>query len=159
MRSLALLVLLTLAPLPAHAWKRRIKKNPPDIVVSLERGSCPAGCPVYRVYVFADNTARFEGDEHVAVKGQQDYKLEDENALMKLRSAFAKANFDALSSDFIEHDQPGQPTVTLTYKRPGRGKRVAHNLGDAHAPPELAKLEALVDEVAGTARYVQGAAR
>jgi hypothetical protein len=45
------------------------------------------------------------------------------------------------------------PTVITSASTGGRAKTIRHDYGCSAAPPELARLERLIDEVAGTARW------
>ena len=46
------------------------------------------------------------------------------------------------------------PTVITSVTAGGRSKTIRHDYGCFDAPRELARLERLIDEVAGTARWV-----
>ena len=65
-RRIVFLVFILLAlTVPAGAY------DPRSVVIGLERGPCYGTCPVYGVTIYGDGTVRYNGTNHVRVKGSQ----------------------------------------------------------------------------------------
>ncbi len=74
LRRIALFVfLLCVVPLPSTAY------DPQSVVISLERGPCFGSCPVYRVVMYGDGTVRYDGKDHVRLRGSQTAVIASEN--------------------------------------------------------------------------------
>ncbi len=120
--------------------------------VSLYRQGCFGPCPIYTVSVFASGRIEFEGSAFVCAKGLQSAQIERDVA-NKLLGDLESAGFFALTWT------PGAliadaPSATTTLVRQGRTHRTERNHGDPHAPRILRRMEKVIDEIAGTARWL-----
>jgi hypothetical protein len=131
--------------------------DPQSVVIGLERGPCFGTCPVYRVTLYGDGTVRYDGKDHVRVKGSQAAVIAEEK-VKELVGQLEKSGFFSLQDAYIEVSVTDAPTVVLSAAVDGKKKRVRHYLGDFKAPKALEALESKVDEVAGTGRWTQAAA-
>jgi hypothetical protein len=110
----------------------------PDLVASLQRSPCFGYCPTFKIELFADGKARYNGTGHVARMG---------NYTAKVDAAFMKRIEDkALSINYLsllDHYPTGDvavsdvPTVT-SYIRIGKdGKRITNNYDPPKALTEF----------------------
>jgi hypothetical protein len=130
----------------------------PSPVVTLERFPCFGSCPVYRLSIWRDGTVRFFGRENVAQAGSATASIPAAkvDSLLAELEAGGYLNFE----ERYLRDEPAcglyatdSPTVVTSLNRDGRTKSVRHDYGCSGAPPDLARLERRIDEVAGTARW------
>jgi hypothetical protein len=130
------------APVPTYSSTTYGKGVPddvnPNLVASLQRSPCFGYCPTFKMEVFADGTARYQGSAHVARLG---------NYTAKVDAAFIKRIEDkALSIKYLsllDHYPTGDmavsdvPTVT-SYVRIGKdGKRITNNYDPPKALTEF----------------------
>jgi hypothetical protein len=120
--------------------------------VSLDRRGCFGPCPTYSVSVFASGRIEFHGLSFVCAKGIQSAQIGGDVA-NELLGDLESAGFFALTWT------PGAliadaPSATTTLVRDGRTHRTERNHGDPHAPRILRRMEQVIDEVAGTARWL-----
>lgn len=131
-------------------------------VISLSRGPCRGTCPVYRVDLYENGAVRFDGAQHVARLGVQSGSVRSAE-VRALLDAFAASTFGAADSAYVYGSAScGQyatdlPVMTLTARVQGRLKTVQRDPGCRGAPDFLRTLEARVDSVAGSARWIAGA--
>lgn len=128
-------------------------------VVTLERSPCFGTCPVYRLSIWKDGTVRFLGKANVAHSGSATASIPAAKveSLVAELEAGGYLNFE----ERYLRDEPAcglyatdSPTVVTSLNLDGRAKSVRHDYGCSGAPPELARLEKRIDEVAGTARWI-----
>lgn len=131
------------------------------LVAALERGACRGTCPVYRVEVYGDGRVRFEGRDHVAHLGLQTSNVPTV-AVRELVEAIQASQFAVADTAYVMNSAScGQyatdlPVSTLSARVGSRVKRVERDPGCRNAPTFLRALEAKVDSVAGSARWVSG---
>jgi hypothetical protein len=131
-----------------------------DSRVSLERTPCYGTCPVYRVAITADGTVSFNGERHTMTTGTATAQIEPQRVAALLRQIEA-AGFFGMSPKYTMNDKAcglyhtDAPTVILDVTLNGRTHRVEHDLGCGGAPEQLRGLQAKVDSVAGTARWIE----
>jgi len=128
------------------------KKAP--ILASLQRTACYGTCPIYKVTVRSDGTVEYDGERFVKVTGHQVAKL-DPSHVEALRKAFADAKFFKLKGSFDCHDETDNPSVILTYRHGKQSRTIRHYHGCRRAPESLGTLEKRMDEIIGTARWVE----
>jgi hypothetical protein len=124
---------------------------PRRLVASIERGPCYGRCPVYTVRVFADGAVEFEGRQHVGTVGVATGKLSAAE-LVQLAAAFESRRFESLKAEYADPRTTDLPWVTVSNGR----KTVRHYTGDESAPKALTELEAAIDRLVGTARWLAG---
>jgi hypothetical protein len=123
--------------------------------VQLRRTGCYGTCPDYQVTVSGDGAVRFSGHNFVLIPGDHVAPISSD-AVRELIRAFEKADFFS-AKDAYTASVTDNPTQTLTLNVGVRTKTVTDYAGtEAGLPLAIRNLEAEVDEVAGTARWVKG---
>ena len=146
--------------LPPERWAdvRISFPEPWDLLgasVQLRRTGCFGTCPDYQVTIAGDGTVRFSGHSHVLIPGDHVAHI-NSDAVRELIRAFAKADF-FYARDSYAASVSDNPSQTLALTVAGRTKTVTDYVGtEAGLPLAIRNLEAEVDEVAGTARWVKG---
>jgi hypothetical protein len=135
----------TPAPTPENA-------GPVEIV--LERTPCFGFCPDYTVTISGDGGVLYEGRRFVNVRGEQHAQIPAAD-VQALLARFDAIGFDNLRNEYRAH-VTDLPTTTVTLTRNGRTKSVLDYGGTGAGMPESVRaLQAEIDRVAGTARWVQ----
>lgn len=127
--------------------------SPSPTMISLERTLCYGRCPVYSITIYGDGTVRYEGKEHVNVKGSQARVINQER-VRQLVAEFERVGYFSMNDAYTAYMITDAPSVITSITIDGRTKRVRHYLGDRTAPKELMFLENRVDEVAGSREWV-----
>jgi len=128
-------------------------------VVTLERTPCFGTCPVYQVAISRSGTVRFDGQYHVTQPGEATTEIPAARVDSLLRELEAGGYFGFADAYVMDSPACGQyatdsPTVITSASAGGRTKTIRHDYGCQAAPRELGRLEQLIDEVAGTSRWV-----
>jgi hypothetical protein len=142
--------------------ERKLKKTVPfpatdlaSLQIRLSRGPCFGTCPAYDVVIDGFGNVVWNGRLNMASKGEQRATISSE-AVQRLVRAFAAANFFSLD-DVYKHNVTDHPTHVLTFTMGGRTKTVTDYVGLAVGMPKAVDdLENLIDDVAGTERWVRG---
>lgn len=145
------------APLSTGTPQPTSAPNYSDLVITLERTACFGTCPVYKLTVYGDGRAEYEGEMFVAVEGRQTATISAEQ-VRELAAAIEKANYFSLKGDYsaLATDLPSAiTTVTLD----GQTKTINHygmcGYPDIDtAPEELCDLENKIDKIANSAQWV-----
>ncbi|MBA2458172.1 MAG: hypothetical protein H0V43_04345 [Gemmatimonadales bacterium] len=126
--------------------------------VTLERTPCYGTCPVYQLSISRDGTVRFVGKQHVARQGAATASIPPA-VVDSLVSELEAGGYFGFDERYLR-GAPGcgryatdSPTVITSLTADGRSREIRHDHGCHAAPPELARLERRIDEVAGTARW------
>jgi Domain of unknown function (DUF6438) len=129
-----------------------------DAAITLERTPCFGTCPVYRLSISAAGVVRFEGKAHVQHVGVAEDTI-PAGRVDSLMNELEQRGYFGFAEDYIP-DSPacGQystdsPSVISSVSAGGRHRRIQHYHGCNDAPPELARIEARIDEVAGVSRW------
>jgi Domain of unknown function (DUF6438) len=127
-------------------------------VVTLERTSCFGTCPVYQVTITPAGAVRFVGKKHVVKQGEATAEIPTGRVDTLLRELEAGGYFGFEDKYVMDSPACGQyatdsPTVITSATIGDRTKKIRHDHGCAGAPPELARLERLIDEVAGADQW------
>ena len=121
------------------------------ITITLQRTPCFGFCPSYKVSLREDGTVTYEGEQHVKVAGTQTWKI-DPAAVRALAKEMIDAGYFELQDEYramvTDH-----PTVYTSLAAGGRTKKVMNYVA---GPQKLKDLEARIDQVAGTQKYVKG---
>jgi len=150
-RRIALLSFIMLAlSVPSGAY------DPRSVVIGLERGPCYGTCPVYGVTIYGDGTVRYNGANHVRVKGSQTAVIAPER-VKALIDEIERSGFFNLRDDYIEVSVTDAPSAVLYAAVNGKKKQVRHYLGDFKAPAVLEAIESRIDETAGVQRWTADA--
>ncbi len=153
-----LLLWLVFASLPNRAHAQRPLEHADSVV--LERTHCYGTCPAYRLRVSRLGTVLFESRN----RGEEGRRETDSIAPIKFQWILNEALLidflalpDRIASD--SHFCPAQvtdlPTATITIYLPDKPKRVEDYYGCFWAPAGLRDLEAAIDSLAGSSRWVR----
>ena len=123
---------------------------PEPIEITLERTVCFGTCPAYTVTLRDDGTVTYEGRQHVKVSGKQTWKI-DPAAVRALAQEMQDAGFFELQDEYTSHDDRPPDHLHVADDR-RRSKKVKDYVA---GPPKLKDIEAKIDEVAGTKKYVE----
>lgn len=145
---------------------------PDETVIALDRGACFGSCPDYHVSVRDDGLVDFSTREdhfkgqaaevhlqfnghNVLLPGHHTARI-DPAAVAALLEKFRKAQFFGLKSEYF-YGATDNSTQVLSLKLGKSRKVVTDYIGTmAGMPQEVRDLEAAVDDVAGTERWVSG---
>lgn len=136
-----------------------------EVEISLRRTGCFGTCPVYEVTIHGDGRVVYKGERFVAVEGEQEGNVEQEQVVALLQELYRNYFFDLRDS---YRSQPvlvvkdGEvivdgagitdlPSRILRVRIGDYEKTVTNYFG---GPPGLDALFRRVDEVAGTGRWV-----
>ena len=127
-------------------------------MITLERTPCFGTCPVYQVSLARSGAVRFVGRQHVTTPGTAAAEIPAAR-VDSLLGALDRAGYFDFADAYVR-DAPAcgryatdSPTVITSVIAGGRSKTIRHDYGCHGAPRELAKLERMIDDVAGTDRW------
>jgi hypothetical protein len=144
---LGTLVMVACAPVDAS-----VPSSDP-VEIALTRTVCFGFCPAYTVSITGDGHVTYTGRSFVNVVGDQHATIAPQ-AVQALLSRFDAAHFEALN-DAYRANVSDLPTMTLSLMRNGRRKVVVDYGGlSAGMPQAVRDLQAEIDRVAGTSRWV-----
>ena len=128
-------------------------------VVTLERTPCFGTCPVYQVSISRSGAVRFVGKQHVIRQGEARAEIPAarvDSLLHELEAGgyFGFADAYVMSSPACGQYATDSPTVITSASAGGRTKTIRHDFGCSAVPRELGRLERLIDDVAGTSRWI-----
>ena len=129
-----------------------------DAVITLERTSCYGACPVYKITISGDGRVEYEGRSFVRVVGKREAKI-DPAAVKKLIQQFEAIHYFELQDKYETIKNPDgtetmisdMPTTLTSLSLNGKSKKIEAYYG---VPDELEELERMIDEVAGSKRWV-----
>jgi uncharacterized protein DUF6438 len=127
-------------------------------VITLERTPCFGTCPVYQVSISRSGSVRFVGKHHVTLQGAASAEIAPARVDSLLRELEVGGYFDFADAYVMGSPACGayatdSPTVITSVTSGGRTRAIRHDYGCQGAPRELARLERLIDDVAGTDRW------
>ncbi|HLG37531.1 MAG TPA: DUF6438 domain-containing protein [Nitrososphaera sp.] len=126
---------------------------PPESIenaeITLDRTACFGSCPDYSLTIYGNGTVIYEGRNFVAVTGKQSATIPEQD-VRNLVGYFYDINYFSLRDEYTAQ-VTDLPTTTTSIRIDGRFKQVINYYG---APEELALLEARIDEVAKSERWV-----
>jgi ankyrin repeat protein len=146
-------------PMP-HPPRPRHVPFPPikdwaSLRIALSRSECYGSCPVYDVEIASDGTVTYDGRNFVLVGGKHVSHITPER-VRALFAAFRKAEFFTLYDDY-RAGITDSATYVVSIGYDGRKKSVADYVGRMIGmPPDVTALEIMIDDTAGTARWVDG---
>jgi len=151
-RRIALIALILVSlTVPCGAY------DPQSVVIRLERGPCYGSCPVYGVTLYGDGTVRYDGKDHVRVRGSHTAVI-DPDAVRSLVEEIERSGFFSLNDAYAQVGITDAPSALVYVAAVGRKKQVSHYPGDFKAPKALETLENRIDEVSGASRWTAAAA-
>jgi hypothetical protein len=104
------------------------------------------------VTLYGDGTVRYDGKDHVRIRGSQTAVIASEN-VKQLAGEIERIGFFNLRDFYTDVSVTDAPSVVLYAAVDGKKKQVKHYLGDFKAPKTLETIEARIDETAGTGRW------
>ena len=131
----------------------------PDARVTLRSGPCFGACPIYAVSLDASDVAVFEGERFVAQRGRHEQQL-PAGTLAKLLSELDQLGAFELSPSYTPASKncglhaTDHPSKRFELYDGKRRVSVQHDLGCRGAPPELGKIEALIEERSGAREWI-----
>lgn len=149
----------TLGPLP-------IDPIPDDAYIHMRRTGCFGECPQYEVRIRADGSMQWSGDMYVAAEGGRTSTFE-RAAFVELWRSLAvvpwhelPATEPSFGSDMCHRRATDMPTVHVRVGAGGFAYRVHDYQGcDGNdALKDFRTIEDRIDALAGTARWIHGAA-
>ena len=128
------------------------------ISISLERTACFGSCPSYVLTILADGSVTFEGRQYVKKKGLFKKSIKP-SKLAPIFKKIEEIHFWELEDSYrIKKNPDGSfsmitdmPTQYVTVKTSTKSKRVEDYFG---TPAGLGELEQLIDEIAGTSKWI-----
>lgn len=124
-----------------------------DTMAFMQKTACLARCPVYRLTLYNNGNAKYEGVENVELTGIYQSKLEPEQTI-KLKELLAKVKFLSLPKTFpraIKIDADSQVTKMVlsdgTFKFP-----FTINYGE---PQEITNIQLYLDQLISEIAWVQ----
>ena len=117
--------------------------------ITLDRTVCFGSCPDYSLVIYGNGTVIYEGRNFVVVTGKLSTTI-PERDVRNLVLYFYDIDYFSLRDEYTAQVMD-LPTTTTSIKIDGRFKQVIDYYG---APEELVLLEAKIDEVAKSDRWV-----
>lgn len=105
-------------------------------MVTLEKTACYGMCPVYKLMIYEDGKALYEGVSHVDKIGQYEQLLPADTIASLIR-AFEETNFWSLADEYVA-DVTDLPVTYLSFQYQGKYKKVKNLI---QAPEGLTALE------------------
>lgn len=120
-----------------------------NVVITLERTVCFGSCPDYTLTIYGNGTLIYEGRNFVAVTGRQTSNISQEH-IQELARAFYAIGYFSLKNEYSA-PVTDLPTTTTSIAIDGRYKKIVNYYG---APEQLIELENMIDDIAGSERWV-----
>jgi hypothetical protein len=125
--------------------------------VTLERTTCFGLCPAYTVTIAPNGAVTYIGGRYTRISGERHARA-DHAAVVDLHHRILAADFFNLQDEY-RTTVSDLPDYIVTVERGGITKRVLDYGGLAAAmPPAVRAIEEEIDGIAGTERWVGGAA-
>jgi len=135
---------------------------PDDTAITMQRGNCEGGCPVYRVLIFANGDVIWQGRGRVLKLGVVLSRVEWEQVRV-LIDAFQSIDYFHLENIYgfrgkgCQSSKPDMPMVMTSLVMGGISKAIAHHDGCVgEISDKLTAIENNIDKAVGTARWISG---
>jgi hypothetical protein len=159
-KILRLIPLTTLLCWPAIAAPPR--PIPDDLVMSMQRGNCEGGCPVYRILIFANGDVIWQGRARVARLGVVLSTIERDQ-IRTLLEGFDSVDYFKLENIYgfrgsgCTSQKPDTPMVITSLSMGGLAKTLSHHDGCVGEVSEkLTALEDSIDKAVNAERWITG---
>jgi len=153
----------SVAILPPERWRTPHEPFPANIdlttlSITLQRTACYGSCPIYTVTLFGDGRVQYEGETFVQAKGKRSSHITPAQ-VQALLEDFRRADFFSALPQYVAGvtDMPSE-NITFHYNGKTRGVDL-YAPGMAGAPDSIANLPTLIDETAGTAKWIGNGSR
>jgi hypothetical protein len=125
-------------------------------VIQFERTVCYGNCPAYKLTIYGDGRAEYEGKKNVKETGRKEGRI-DAADIRRIVSEFAKAGFFGIDQ-FTEKNCSctlctDMPTAITEIQVKGASHRVEHYYGCRCAPRALWELERTIDKLVRTDQW------
>jgi hypothetical protein len=126
------------------------------VVIQFERTGCYGNCPAYKLTIYGDGRAEYEGKKNVKQTGRKEERIEAAD-VKRVVSEFDKAGFFTIDQ-FTEKNCScsfctDMPTAITEIQVKGTSHRVEHYYGCRCAPKALWELEQAIDKMAHTEQW------
>ena len=108
------------------------------LIISLDKTACFGTCPVYKIKIYNDQSAIFEGLKFVEKEGLYNLKISKKEINTILKKA-KKINFEKMKDEYTE-PITDLPTTYIMINE----KKIKDYYG---APKDLKKLEKIIEEI------------
>jgi len=119
--------------------------NPADKVIEMTKGPCYGRCPVFKLTIYKNGIASYEGERYTDRLGTYVKKL-DKGELESIIGEFKRANMWQFR-DTYRGRIPDMQSVSIMYKEGGKSKTVT---GKEIRPNAVKWLEAQLDRIANS---------
>lgn len=134
----------------------------PDTLITLQRGACEKRCAVYRVVIFADGTAIYEGRHFVRRTGLIKSGVSQET-LARLIDDLESGGFFQLDVDYgysqtahCDRIDSDGPAAILSVSSRGHSKTVLHSHRCVGAfSDRVTMFEDMIDRAVGTVKWIK----
>ena len=123
-----------------------------DVVITMRRGACFGRCPIYTVSIYGSGRVEFRGDKFVAQEGIYTDSIPPEQ-VNRLVHALHTMGFFTMQDRYDNRYITDLPATTTSFESGATTKSVYNYYG---APAELRAIERLIDQTAGTERWIRG---
>lgn len=117
-----------------------------DPLIIMEKTACMGECPVYKIQIFEDGTAKLHAEQNLQLKGDYVAQL-NESKLDSLVTDFKEKDFFGFEDKYTAN-VTDLPTTYIEFHYEGQSKKITDYY---NAPEELKTLEkkvaSLVDEL------------
>lgn len=141
---------ITASDCPSKPMTPKLPMDWSSVVIHLKRGPCEGSCPAYKLTLYGDGRAEYEGEWHVAVKEHHSYRV-DPSAVRNLIMRFRDIGFFGFCGKY-EDSATDQATVETSLQIDEITKTVS--VYGKSAPENLQDLDAQIDAIAGVSRFV-----
>jgi hypothetical protein len=135
---------------------------PDDLVISMQRGNCEGGCPVYRILIFANGDVIWQGRARVAKLGAALGTIERDQ-IRTLIERFESADYFKLENIYgfrgsgCTSQKPDTPMVITSLSMGGIAKTLSHHDGCVGEVSEkLTAIEDSIDKAVNAGRWITG---
>jgi hypothetical protein len=133
-------------------------------VISLVRSACDGFCPAYRVTLRGNGQVLYKGFLYVETNGTAEGSVEPE-IVMQVLEQFNEINFFSLQDQYVSGEEGcplapiGPPNISISLSLRGRHKEIkVEPCWFSRDADELWELAELIDQAAGTERWIAGGA-
>ena len=137
---------------------------PDDLIIVMQRGNCEGGCPVYRILIFANGDAIWQGRGGVVRIGIEHSTIQPDD-IRALIHDFASIDYFNIDNIYgyrgngCRASLPEKPMVLLSYSIDGRSRTLWHHDGcTGEISEKLSALENSIDQAVHAERWTAGKA-
>ena len=125
-----------------------------EVVITMRRTACFGHCPIYSVAIYGNGRVEFTGHGFVAQKGVHTDSIPHEEVI-RLVEVFHMKDFFSMKDRYENKFLTDLPATITTFESGTMSKSVYNYYG---APADLRAIEAMIDKIARTYRWIEGVA-